>query len=382
LIGSPVGGTFSVPNPYTGPSTNYTYTYTNGSGCTNTSSPSAIAVNPVTASNIVLTGTGSVCETLNQISGANLYSNSSCQLITNISASGLGSTISCINFLPGTPVWNGEPYANRVYSITPTTQPTTTATVCLYYTPSDLAAAGITADTNISITKVGGNGILGGPGLVTEILNSNMTINTLSGGNKEVCFPVSSFSSFYLHSKNPNNVALPVSVINFRGKILANSDLIEWTSISEINHQYFNLQHSKDGINFTSIGKIKSNALGHNSNEPIEYSFLNQHPEQGFNFYKLEQVDINDQVTYSNLISLYRSVYDDQIQIYPNPSEGEFNINIHSPMSFTIYDLNGREILKSESKYDFKFKLSDKGVYMIKFTDPRGNTITRKLIVN
>ncbi|MBK7388835.1 MAG: T9SS type A sorting domain-containing protein [Bacteroidetes bacterium] len=61
LIGSPAGGTFSVTNPYTGPSTTYTYTYTNGNGCTNTSAPATITVNPlptVTAGNVTgCTGT-------------------------------------------------------------------------------------------------------------------------------------------------------------------------------------------------------------------------------------------------------------------------------------------------------------------------------------
>lgn len=46
LIGSPAGGTFSITNPYSGPSTNYTYTYTDVNGCTNTSAPANITVTP------------------------------------------------------------------------------------------------------------------------------------------------------------------------------------------------------------------------------------------------------------------------------------------------------------------------------------------------
>ena len=44
LIGSPSGGTFSVANPYTGPSTTYTYSFTNANGCTAISSPANITV--------------------------------------------------------------------------------------------------------------------------------------------------------------------------------------------------------------------------------------------------------------------------------------------------------------------------------------------------
>ena len=47
LSGSPSGGTFSVSDPYTGPSTTYTYSYTDVNGCSNTSSNANITVNPL-----------------------------------------------------------------------------------------------------------------------------------------------------------------------------------------------------------------------------------------------------------------------------------------------------------------------------------------------
>ncbi|GBL34701.1 mucin-19 [Filimonas sp.] len=49
LSGTPAGGIFSVPNPYSGPSTTYTYTYTNGNGCSASSAPATITVAPCNA---------------------------------------------------------------------------------------------------------------------------------------------------------------------------------------------------------------------------------------------------------------------------------------------------------------------------------------------
>jgi len=45
LVGSPSGGTFSIADPYTGPSTTYTYTYTDGNGCTASSSSANVTTN-------------------------------------------------------------------------------------------------------------------------------------------------------------------------------------------------------------------------------------------------------------------------------------------------------------------------------------------------
>lgn len=46
LMGYPTGGVFSIPNPYSGPTTNYTYTYTDINGCSTISSPASITVTP------------------------------------------------------------------------------------------------------------------------------------------------------------------------------------------------------------------------------------------------------------------------------------------------------------------------------------------------
>jgi len=46
LNGNPAGGVYSVPNPYTGPSTTYTYTYTDANGCTATAT-GTITINPL-----------------------------------------------------------------------------------------------------------------------------------------------------------------------------------------------------------------------------------------------------------------------------------------------------------------------------------------------
>jgi hypothetical protein len=76
LIGNPSGGTFSVANPYSGPTTTYTYTYTDGNGCTNTSAPANIfmtAAPPVTGINMSNIGGNSAIVNWNGIPGLIFY---------------------------------------------------------------------------------------------------------------------------------------------------------------------------------------------------------------------------------------------------------------------------------------------------------------------
>lgn len=62
LSASPAGGSFSLPNPYTGPSTNYTYTYTDGNGCTGVSSPATVTVNALPSISAIATPNDSICQ--------------------------------------------------------------------------------------------------------------------------------------------------------------------------------------------------------------------------------------------------------------------------------------------------------------------------------
>ncbi len=76
LIGNPSGGTFSVANPYSGPSTTYTYTYTDVNGCSNTSAPANIymtAAPPVTGINMSNIGGNSATVNWNGIPGLIWY---------------------------------------------------------------------------------------------------------------------------------------------------------------------------------------------------------------------------------------------------------------------------------------------------------------------
>ncbi len=108
LVGSPAGGTFSVANPYTGPTTTYTYTYTNANGCTVQSTPANITVNPIPATpTITVSGSTTFCAggsvLLTASTGDNyLWSNGQTTQSITVTASGsysvqLISSFACVS---------------------------------------------------------------------------------------------------------------------------------------------------------------------------------------------------------------------------------------------------------------------------------------------
>ncbi len=358
----------------------YTLTGTDANSCSNTTTVQ-VNVTPVSSSSIAMPLNSSYCQTINQNAGTNNYVNSNCELIAKLTATGIGPTDICVNFLPGNPSWNGEPYANRVYSITPSTQPSGSANVCLYYTAADLLAAGITNNSDISITKVGGNGVLGGSGSVIEIPNSAISLTTFAGGNIEACFPVTSFSSFYLHSKNLNNIPLPVSFGDFTVKESNQDNVLNWSTLQEHHNAYFNVQSSADGIHFNTIGNIITKAEQGNSNSLVSYSFTHQNVNAGMQYYRLQQVDLDGKYAYSSTISIRRHADNNAVLIYPNPNNGDFSIISSSLMDMQVVDMSGKQLFEQKNTKEATVHLSKKGMYLIILSDNEGNKEYRKLSV-
>jgi hypothetical protein len=69
------------------------------------------------------------------------------------------------------------------------------------------------------------------------------------------------------------NMTLPVTFGNIKALLKSNSLEVSWTTLTETNNKYFEIEVSTDGSYFTSIGKVLSKAQAGNSAIPLNYSF-------------------------------------------------------------------------------------------------------------
>lgn len=137
---------------------------------------------------------------------------------------------------------------------------------------------------------------------------------------------------------------LPVEIAYFNGNNQNNVIELKWVTAAEINNNYFSLQRSSNGIEFEEIGVIKGAG---NSNNPIEYSFLDIFPEPGINYYRLVQYDYDNSSRISETIAIrhkesfataiLNSVVNDDLQMnITAESEGVLEIKAISPDGRTI----------------------------------------------
>ena len=136
---------------------------------------------------------------------------------------------------------------------------------------------------------------------------------------------VSSFSPFVVTSSGS---VLPISLLNFSGKIIGNESLLNWQTTNEINSKHFLIQRSVDGINFTNVDTVKAAGF---STTIKNYSYkddINNIVSSPI-YYRLQQYDANGKFIYSNIIILKKYSNTNTITIFTNPVKNILQIQAY-----------------------------------------------------
>lgn len=127
------------------------------------------------------------------------------------------------------------------------------------------------------------------------------------------------------------NPELAYRLVDFSafGYSSANQVQVQWKTINEQNYTQFTVERSNDhGQNFdVVVGGMGSSNQG-------TYTLLDKHPNDGPNFYRLKQTDINGNVNYSKVVEVQysgmsNSFVSNNINIYPNPAISNITLNIN-----------------------------------------------------
>lgn len=303
---------------------------------------------------------------LNDGNSDTLHSGSDCSRIVAINdvlnSVSLGTTTVCETIESSVLFHNGQPYVNRHYEISPTNNDS--AIVCLYFLDDDLvqynnAASGLwpslptalnpllTANLCIAQTH---NGDLNTPGHTVTSIPNTVISSTYDPATTvwTICFPVSSFSHFYLHAQNPLNIPLSAQLVRFTASRDHENSVIEWITSGELNNNYFIVERSDDGDNFNAISSpILSQAMNGNSQQELKYSFIDTHPRYGMNYYRLRTVDIDGKEGLSEIATVYFEK-EIAVRLYPNPVQDELKIEIRSAKNcnalIRVLDATGRVV--------------------------------------
>ncbi len=127
---------------------------------------------------------------------------------------------------------------------------------------------------------------------------------------------------------------LPVTGFSMKLSRMNHQSLISWSTETETNNRYFDIEHSTDGIRFTSIGRVAAKG----GTRLTDYSFIHQHPVTGKNSYRIRQVDLDGQFTFSPVQVLEFSKAAGSL-VYPNPVTDQATVQFNQPAVVHVLQL-------------------------------------------
>jgi len=193
------------------------------------------------------------------------------------------------------------------------------------------------------------------------------------------------FSQFAIGGQK--NVALPISIVYFRGSKQDKANVLDWkvNCTQSINME---LEKSADSRNFKTI--YTESATSDRCEQG--FSFVDNDPLPGVNYYRLKTTDPGGMVKYSTIVSLYNNKGSfELVNVVPNPVISSatlvFNAANEGNTSIVVTDAAGRVVLKQmarintgETYINMDLTRLAKGVYHIAATDENGMSQTVRFV--
>lgn len=158
---------------------------------------------------------------------------------------------------------------------------------------------------------------------------------------------------------------LPIELGQFYLNQTDNNTTIYWTTLSETNCDFFEVQKSIDGINFTTIGKVMGSG---NSSHEIRYHFTDYELTEGTVYYRLKQFDFDGKYDFSYPITTNNS----SNSIFYSTENIYFNLNSAKPnqsYQVNIFNLSGQLINTTFTNGNNTIHWSEKGLFIIEIPE-------------
>lgn len=162
---------------------------------------------------------------------------------------------------------------------------------------------------------------------------------------------------------------LPIVLSSFSANCKGNSAHVSWTTASEQNSDYFTVERSRDGEQWSEVESVIGAGT---TNSTRYYSVLD---DVAANYYRLTQTDFDGKMTMYPVVFVDCNAKKSEngLVVYPNPSnDGSFTVTVNSQedlgeSTVFIHTINGQLV----ASYDLNV-LS--GTNIVQFTDMKSGT--------
>jgi len=251
------------------------------------------------------------------------------------------------------------------------------------------------------VIAAGGRVTLGGTGsdrlsiCGDDIFKGNGGCNSCGGTNsgqcpsngQPYCQPAGGFTGPSGYDEGGFDATLPVKLSSFNVEAEGEQVRLTWTTIMERDFLKFVIQHSQDGTAFEDIGEVVGQGFNIDNIES-KYTFEDVAPFQGWNYYRLKAIDVDNSYEYFSVRAI-RFNGAKKLTAYPNPVEGRaigFRVNFSPQESdrIIIIDQVGIELYNAPAiTVDNTISLPESlppGVYMLRYVSQDFEKVTRVIV--
>lgn len=183
---------------------------------------------------------------------------------------------------------------------------------------------------------------------------------------------------------------LPIELTTYDVICSNNKIQLKWTTASEINNNYFTIEQSSDGINYSSAGNVHGAG---NSSITNDYSFVLPNGNEAIEYVRLTQTDYNGHTTTFNPKHINCPTTDQnrcpQISFQDKELFISSTNNLHEDMSVSLFKSNGESIsqfnlmdIEKENNIGFPIDHITTGIYYVQITNSELFCVSKVFISN
>jgi hypothetical protein len=143
-------------------------------------------------------------------------------------------------------------------------------------------------------------------------------------------------------------IPLPVTLQSFQAYRNKKNVELYWNTASESNNSGFYVERKTGAGNWEIAGFVPSLGVSGNSDEELNYTFVDFNPNAGISSYRLKQTDLDGRIVFSPERLVKGWGQSAGVMVYPNPvRNGAFTVlfdRISYPFTIELLDMQGRMV--------------------------------------
>ena len=180
---------------------------------------------------------------------------------------------------------------------------------------------------------------------------------------------------------------LPVILTGFSAVLNSKTITLDWSTMQEVNANNFVIERSADGSVWNAIGTVTAKG---NSATQTDYTFTDETPGAGINYYRLKMTDLDNRYEYTEVKVIRSSSVVSSVSFFPNPARDYVNVSLGqasgAELTIRLVNLSGQVLQEKKAAgggiVSFPVQQYTAGLYILVVTGADGSRETSKLMIS